>query len=139
MCTPSRTNGIADCIPRGGRRRRAGQHGLIRPGWSGKSRSRAASTLNHARSARHCHPDAAVAREAAEDAEGPPAYGRWFSKGSPIHRGSFERPPALRVLRRLRMTGLVGAFGRVIPVNCADMRCLVIAALLMIATVALAE
>src|SRR5882724_8862886 len=36
--------------------------------------------------------------------EGPPKYVRGFSKTSPVRRGSFDRPPALRVLRRLRMT-----------------------------------
>src|SRR5882724_4041249 len=47
-----------------------------------------------------CHPEAAEAREAAEDAEGPPAYWRHFRKPSHVRRGSFDRPSAAQDDRR---------------------------------------
>src|SRR5882724_8893561 len=56
-----------------------------------------------------CHPETAGAHELAKDVEGPPTYVRWFSKRRQHSGGSFDRPPALRVLRRLRMTGLITA------------------------------
>jgi hypothetical protein len=58
--------------------------------------------------ARGCHPETAGGHEVPEDVEGPPDYLRRLRKAPslPAQRegGSFDRPPPLRALRRLRMT-----------------------------------
>ena len=55
----------------------------------------------------HCHPETAAGHEVPEDVEGPPDHVRRFFFKTERHRirGSFDRPLALRVRRRLRMTG----------------------------------